>query len=59
MLSFMPKNQKDAETQTERFIETARSLARDDDKERFQKNLGKMASAKPASAAKRPGPRKA
>jgi len=42
-------NQKD---QSSRFIEAARELECDDDKERFEKRLGKIAKAKPKSAAK-------
>jgi hypothetical protein len=33
--------------QLERFIETARQLACDDDKERFEEKLGRIAKAKP------------
>jgi hypothetical protein len=41
----MSKNQKPIKPQHERFIETARELECDEDKERFEAKLGKIASA--------------
>jgi hypothetical protein len=46
----MPKKNPDeandsAEVQRQRFIETARALECDEDKERFEDRLGKIASA--------------
>ena len=38
--------------QHKRFIETARQLECDEDKERFEEKLGKIAKAKPKPAAK-------
>jgi hypothetical protein len=35
------------ESQVERFIETARMLGCDEDKDRFEKSLGKIAAYKP------------
>ena len=39
--------QKKTDNQRERFIETARQLECDEDKERFEEKLGKIAKAKP------------
>jgi hypothetical protein len=41
------KTQKPNPTQFERFIETARSLGCDEDKEHFEAQLGKIAAHKP------------
>jgi len=38
--------------QNERFIEAARELECDDDKDRFEKRLGKIAKAKPKPESK-------
>ena len=47
----MPKKPKnDIKSQRDRFIETARQLECDEDKERFEEKLGKIAKAKPAAA---------
>ena len=45
--------------QHRRFVETARQLECDEDKERFEKKLGKIAKAKPGTTArtKQPKPR--
>ena len=51
------KKNSQATTQLDRFKETARHLECDEDKERFEKKLGKIATAKPAqSAAQRKKP---
>jgi hypothetical protein len=39
----MDKNKKAASDQSQRFIETARALGCDEDKERFEAALGKIA----------------
>jgi hypothetical protein len=44
----MRKPDKSPEAQRKRFIETARQLECDEDKERFEEKLGKIAKAKPA-----------
>ncbi|MGH6677514.1 MAG: hypothetical protein ACREDL_00900 [Bradyrhizobium sp.] len=41
-----PRRRK-PEAQVDRFIETARELECDEDKERFEEKLGKIAKAKP------------
>lgn len=38
---------KSGQTQFDRFVETARRLGCDEDKERFEKSLGKIAAFKP------------
>ena len=45
----MPKSSKpgEAKSQHERFVETARALECDEDKERFEEKLKKIAKAKP------------
>jgi hypothetical protein len=43
----MPKNQKPINPQAKRFIETARALECDEDKERFEAKLKRIAKAKP------------
>lgn len=43
----MGKKLKDPRDQFARFVETARKLECDDDKERFEERLGKVAKAKP------------
>ena len=45
-------------SQIERFKETARALGCDEDKERFEAALGKVAAHKPAIAAKKKRPAK-
>lgn len=46
----MPKEpQKSGETQFRRFLETARALGCDEDKEKFEAQLGKIAEHKPAT----------
>jgi hypothetical protein len=50
----MPKNPKPISDQQKRFVETARALECDEDKERFEEKLGRIARVK--SAAK-PAPR--
>ncbi len=52
----MPKNQKPINPQTERFIETARALECDEDKERFEAKLKRIAKAKPKPAPSRKEP---
>lgn len=45
-----PKNQEHSpgdEEQFDRFVETARKLGCDEDKDRFEKSLGKIAAYKP------------
>lgn len=42
----MPKNRKPIEPQHKRFIETARALECDEDKERFEEKLGRIARAR-------------
>lgn len=49
----MSAEQKKELNQFQRFLETARSLGCDEDKARFEENLGKIASAKPAQEPKR------
>ena len=41
------KNNRAPETQFAHFVETARKLGCDEDKERFEKSLGKIAAYKP------------
>jgi hypothetical protein len=41
------KEKQTTETQFGRFVETARKLGCDEDKERFEKSLGKIAAYKP------------
>jgi hypothetical protein len=41
------KEKQITETQFDRFVETARKLDCDEDKERFEKSLGKIAAYKP------------
>ena len=41
------KKQPDSTTQMQRFIETARALGCDEDKEKFEAALGKIAAHKP------------
>jgi hypothetical protein len=48
-----PRDKKKDGDQFGRFVETARSLGCDEDKERFENKLGKIASAKPAQEPKR------
>jgi hypothetical protein len=45
----VPKSSKpsEAKSQHERFVETARALECDEDKERFEEKLKKIAKAKP------------
>jgi hypothetical protein len=45
-----PKTTSDSEAQHRRFIETARQLECDEDKERFEDKLGRIAKAKPPAA---------
>lgn len=54
MDSAMPRKspEKRELSQRDRFIEAARQLECDDDKERFEKRLGKVAKAKPKAKAK-------
>jgi hypothetical protein len=48
----VPKSSKprEAKSQHERFIETARALECDEDKERFEEKLKQIATAKPNSS---------
>jgi hypothetical protein len=43
-----PKPQRE-QSQRDRFVETARALECDEDKRRFEDNLGQIARAKPAA----------
>jgi hypothetical protein len=43
----MSKEKQPTETQFDRFVETARKLGCDEDKEQFEKSLGKIAAYKP------------
>jgi len=52
----MKPKAKDQAEQHQRFVETARKLSCDEDKERFEKSLGKIAAYKPL---KKPKARKA
>jgi hypothetical protein len=45
-------NEKSKQPQRDRFTEAARELECDDDKERFEERLKKIAKAKPKEAAK-------
>ena len=49
------KQPKDTKPQLERFRETARQLECDEDQERFEKKLGKIAKAKPKAASRSNG----
>ena len=42
-------------SQIDRFLETARQLECDEDQERFEKKLGKIAKAKPKAASRSNG----
>jgi len=44
--------QKDHRSQFDRFFETARALGCDEDKEKFEAQLGKIADHKPAAGTK-------
>jgi hypothetical protein len=44
----MPKENEDSKPQVDRFVETARALGCDEDKETFEAALGKIAAHKPA-----------
>ncbi len=46
------------EPQFKRFVETARKLGCDEDKERFEKSLGKIAAFKPPPKPKKPKTKK-
>jgi len=46
------KRKQDQSDQAKRFIETARALECDEDKERFEAKLKRIASAKPTPPAK-------
>ena len=52
------KDKSDQAAQHQRFIETARALGCDEDKERFEAALGKIATHKPADGPKKKRPRK-
>jgi len=55
-MSSRPQNPKE---QYNRFVETARKLACDEDKERFEESLGKIAAYKPPKKeSRRPPPPK-
>jgi hypothetical protein len=43
-----PQSQHNAAAQHERFVETARALGCDEDKERFEEKLRRIAKAKPS-----------
>jgi hypothetical protein len=45
----MSKSQKPTKPQIERFIEAARQLGCDEDKERFEEKLGKIARHRPSA----------
>jgi hypothetical protein len=51
------KDKVDQTAQHQRFIETARALGCDEDKERFEAALGKVAAHKPADTPKKKRPR--
>lgn len=46
------KTTADRKAQSQRFVEAARELECDEDKERFEEKLGRIARAKPPPAAK-------
>jgi hypothetical protein len=48
----MSKSSKPIDPQFSRFVETARKLDCDEDKERFEKSLGKIAAYKPPKKSK-------
>lgn len=45
-----PESANPSQPQFERFVETASALGCDEDKERFEKQLGKIAAHKPKNA---------
>ncbi len=53
----MAENNKILEDQYSRFIKAARALECDDDKERFESALGKIAAQKPLKAARKSKPK--
>jgi hypothetical protein len=55
--SAKPPSQERSADQYRRFIETARALECDEDKERFEEKLKRIASAKAAPASKPKAPR--
>ena len=49
----MSSKPRDPKEQFERFVETARAIGCDEDKERFEKQLGRIASYKPPPKGKK------
>jgi hypothetical protein len=49
-----PTKSAEAKPQRERFIETARQLECDEDKERFEQKLKRIAKARPAPQLRKP-----